>query len=492
MILLKDILYKVSIRATSGDMEAAISGVQFDSRKVEPGNLFVAVKGTQVDGHDFITTAIEKGAIAILAETDPQQIDSLTWISTDSSSAALGIVACNFYGNPSAQLALVGVTGTNGKTTIATLLHQLFRTLGYNSGLLSTICNKINETELSASHTTGDALQINKLLRQMVDSGCTHCFMEASSHAIDQNRIAGLKFAGAIFTNITHDHLDYHLTFAGYIRAKKKFFDQLPSSAFALVNLDDSNGPVMLQNTRAKKYKYSVRAVADFRAKIISDSMQGLELEINNQKVWFSLIGKFNAYNVIAVYGAATLLGEDPESVLLALSSMKPVNGRFERVLLKSKKIAIVDYAHTPDALKNVLNTIKNARTSSEQVITVLGCGGNRDREKRPIMADIACKFSDRVIFTSDNPRNEEPEAIIEEMKAGVSPVDFRKTITIVDRYEALKTALAMAMDGDIILVAGKGHEEYQEIKGVKRDFSDRKILVELDQLMYNNKPGKQ
>ncbi len=491
MILLKDILYKVSIRATSGDMEAAISGVQFDSRKVEPGNLFIAVKGTQVDGHDFISTAIEKGAGAILAETDPQQIGSITWISTENSSKALGIVAGNFYGNPSEKLTLVGVTGTNGKTTIATILHQLFRNLGYNSGLLSTICNKINETELSASHTTGDALQINKLLGQMVDAGCTHCFMEASSHAIDQNRIAGLKFAGAVFTNITHDHLDYHVTFAAYIKAKKKFFDDLPSSAFALVNLDDSNGPVMFQNTRAAKYSYSIRSVADFRAKIVSDTMQGMELEINNLKIWFNLIGKFNAYNILAVYGAATILGEDAESVLVALSSMVPVNGRFERVPLKSKKIAIVDYAHTPDALKNVLNTIKNARTTSEQVITVIGCGGNRDREKRPVMADIACKFSDRVIFTSDNPRNEEPEAIIAEMKAGVSPVDFRKTITIVDRYEALKTALALAVDFDIILVAGKGHEDYQEIKGVKRAFSDRKTLIELDELMYNDKPGK-
>ena len=490
MILLKDILYKVSLQATSGDMNIPIEKVQFDSRKVEKGDLFVAVKGTQVDGHEFIQSAIDKGASAIVCEEKINPRKNLTIVQTESSSRALGIIASNYYGNPSSKLKLVGVTGTNGKTTIVSLLFTLFRKLGYNAGLLSTILNKINDEELASTHTTGDALQINALLKKMVDAGCTHCFMEASSHAIDQNRITGLSYDIAVFTNITHDHIDYHQTFDAYIRAKKKLFDELDSGAFALVNTDDKRGKIMLQNTKAERRTFSVKTMSDFKAKILSNSLQGLELDIENFRIWFNLIGDFNAYNLAATFGVGVLLDEDPEQVLVTLSSLKPVPGRFERVPLKSKIIAIIDYAHTPDALKNVLKTIENVRTKNEQVITVIGCGGNRDKEKRPIMAEIACSLSDRVILTSDNPRDEEPEMIIEEMKLGVRPSDFRKVLSITDRKEAIKTSLAMAKDEDIILIAGKGHEEYQEIKGVKKDFSDKKILLELEDLMSNENPG--
>ena len=491
MILLKDILYKVSLQSTSGDMNIPIAGVQFDSRKVEKGDLFVAVKGTQVDGHDFIQGAIDKGAVAIVSQEKQSPADGITIVKTDDSSRALAIIASNFYGNPSSKLKLIGVTGTNGKTTIVTLLYNLFRKLGYNTGLLSTILNKINSEEVSATHTTGDALQINKLLRQMVDVGCTHCFMESSSHAIDQNRIAGLQFDIAVFTNITHDHLDYHQTFDAYIKAKKKFFDELSSDAFALVNTDDKRGRIMLQNTQAQKRTFGVKSMGDFKAKILSNSLQGLELDIDNQKVWFNLIGDFNAYNLLAAFGVARLLGESPDDALVALSSLTAVPGRFEKIQLKANVIAIIDYAHTPDALNNVLKTIENARTKNEQVITVVGCGGNRDKDKRPIMAEIACKLSDKVIFTSDNPRDEEPQSIIDDMQKGVPPAAFRKTLTVVDRKEAIKTALALSDDHDIILVAGKGHEDYQEIKGVKKDFSDKKVLIELDAMMYNDKTGQ-
>lgn len=491
MILLKDILYKVSLEATSGDMNIPIKKVHFDSRKVEKGDLFVAVKGTQVDGHKFIQSAIEKGASAIVCEEKINPLENTTLVQTESSSRALGIIASNYYGNPSSKLKLVGVTGTNGKTTIVSLLFNLFRKLGYNAGLLSTILNKINDEELASTHTTGDALQINALLKKMVDAGCTHCFMEASSHAIDQNRIAGLSYDIAVFTNITHDHLDYHQTFDAYIRAKKKLFDELESDAFALVNTDDKRGKIMLQNTKAERRTFSVKTMSDFKAKILSNSLQGLELDIDNFRIWFNLIGDFNAYNLAAAFGVGVLLDEDPEQVLVALSSLKAVPGRFERIPLKSKIIAIIDYAHTPDALKNVLKTIENVRTKNEQVITVIGCGGNRDKEKRPIMAEIACSLSDRVIFTSDNPRDEEPESIIEEMKLGVRASDFRKVLSITDRKEAIKTSLALANDEDIILIAGKGHEEYQEIKGVKRDFSDKKTLLELEGLMSNENPDQ-
>jgi UDP-N-acetylmuramoyl-L-alanyl-D-glutamate--2,6-diaminopimelate ligase len=491
MMLLKDILYKVSLQASSGDMNMPVAGVQFDSRMVEKGDLFVAVKGTHVDGHAFIQNAIEKGAVAIVSQEPIEPAEGTTMVQCHDSSRALATIASNFYGNPSSKLKLVGVTGTNGKTTTVTLLYNLFRKLGYNTGLLSTILNKINDEIVSATHTTGDALQINKLLSKMVAAGCTHCFMEASSHAIDQNRIAGLSYDVAVFTNITHDHLDYHQTFDAYIKAKKKFFDELPSGAFALVNNDDKRARVMLQNTSAHKRTYGVKSMGDFKARILSNSLQGLELDIDNRRIWFNLIGDFNAYNILAAYAVALLLDENAEEVLVELSSMNAVPGRFERIPLKSKITAIVDYAHTPDALSNVLQTIDNARTRNEQVITVVGCGGNRDKEKRPLMAEIACKLSDRVIFTSDNPRDEAPEAIIEEMQKGVSPSHFRKTISVVDRREAIKTALAMSNENDIILIAGKGHETYQEIKGVKKDFSDKQTLIELESLMYNDKTGQ-
>jgi UDP-N-acetylmuramoyl-L-alanyl-D-glutamate--2,6-diaminopimelate ligase len=489
MILLKDILYKVSLKATSGDMNIPIGKVQFDSRKVEKGDLFVAVRGTQVDGHKFIQSAIEKGASAVVCEDDLPTVQNVTMVQTEDSSRALGIMASNYYGNPSSKLKLIAVTGTNGKTTIVTLLYRLFRKIGYNTGLLSTISNKINDRELASTHTTGDALQINELLHNMLLEGCTHCFMEASSHAIDQNRTAGLSFDIAVFTNITHDHLDYHETFDAYIKAKKKLFDELNPGSFALVNTDDKRGKIMLQNTRAEKKTYGIRTMSDFKAKIISNSLEGLELEIDNFKIWFNLIGDFNAYNLSAAYGVCVLLGEDPEEILVALSSLEPVMGRFERVQLRNKITAIIDYAHTPDALSNVLKTIASVRTKNEQVITVVGCGGNRDKGKRPLMADIACRLSDRVIFTSDNPRDEDPATIIEEMKLGVRPSDFRKMLSIIDRKEAIKTSLTLAKENDIILIAGKGHEEYQEIKGKKKDFSDKRTLLELEALMFNDDP---
>lgn len=488
MKLLKDILYKVSIQATSGDMNIPIEQVQFDSRKVGKGDLFVAVKGTQVDGHEYIQDAINQGASAIIYQHDIALSESVTMVQTENSSLALGIIASNYYGNPSSKLILNGVTGTNGKTTIVSLLYNLFRKLGYQAGLLSTILNKINDDELPSTHTTGDALQINHLLKKMVDAGCTHCFMEVSSHAIDQNRISGLNFDIAVFTNITHDHLDYHLTFDSYIKAKKKLFDNLKPGSFALVNSDDKRGKIMLQNTKAEKRTFGLKSMSNFKAKILSNSLHGLELDIDNFKIWFNLIGDFNAYNLIASYGVGVLLGEDPEEVLVALSAMEPVQGRFECIRLKRNITAIIDYAHTPDALDNVLKTITKVRTHNEQVITVIGCGGNRDKEKRPLMADIACKMSNRVILTSDNPRDEEPETIIKDMKRGVRASDFKKTLTVVDRKEAIKTALALSNDNDIILIAGKGHEQYQEIKGERKAFSDRKTLLELEKLMSNNK----
>ena len=486
MILLKDILYKVPLKAASGDMNIPIQKVQFDSRKVEEGDLFVAVKGTQVDGHEYIELAISSGAKAIVCEQEIHPVKDITIVRTENSSKALGIIASNYFDNPSTKIKLIGVTGTNGKTTIVTLLYNLFRKLGYNIGMLSTIHNKINDQVIASTHTTGDAIQINELLKKMVDAGCTHCFMEASSHAIDQNRTAGLSYDVAVFTNISHDHLDYHETFDEYINAKKKLFDELNPGSFALVNTDDKRGRIMLQNTRAERKTFGVKSISDYKAKILSNSLQGLELDIDNFKIWFNLIGDFNAYNIAAAYGVSVLLGEDPEETLVALSSLKPVPGRFERIPLKRNIIAIIDYAHTPDALGNVLKTISNVRTKNEQVITVIGCGGNRDKEKRPIMGEIACKFSDKAIFTSDNPRNEDPEAIIEEMKKGVRASDFKKLLAIVDRKEAIKTSLLLAEDNDIILIAGKGHEEYQEIKGEKTDFSDKKVLLELESLMFN------
>lgn len=487
MKLLKDILYKVSLISTKGDMDIAVNKLGFDSRKVESGDLFVAMKGTQVDGHDFIDVVLEKGASCIVCESLPPTLrDSVTYVQVVDAAKALGMMAANFYNHPSTKLTLVAVTGTNGKTTMVTLLHQLFSELGYRVGLLSTVENRINETVLPATHTTPDALSINDMLTQMLEAGCTHCFMEASSHAIVQERTAGLQIAGAVFTNISHDHLDYHETFDAYIKAKKKLFDELPGSAFSLINADDKRGLVMLQNTKAKKYSYALRSPSDFKAKVLSNTLHGLELDINQQSVWFRLIGEFNAYNLLGVYGTAIILGEEEEEVLRQLSQLRGAQGRFEQVFYK-EITAIVDYAHTPDALENVLKTIHKLRTGGEKLITVVGCGGNRDKTKRPIMAKVATQYSDKIILTSDNPRNEEPMDILRDMETGINPVDMRKTLTISERREAIKAACGMAEKGDIILIAGKGHETYQEIKGVKHPFDDREIVKEMLRLIHSS-----
>lgn len=480
MKLLKDILYKAGLIEVIGSTNVAIMGISFDSRRIEKDSLFVAVKGTQRDGHAYITEVVTKGAIAILCEDLPEALnDKVTYIKVKDTTAALGIIAGNFYDNPSAAIKLVGVTGTNGKTTTVTLLFNLFKKLGYKVGLISTVKNQINSDVLLATHTTPDAIQLNALLRQMVDKGCTHCFMEVSSHAVVQNRIAGIHFTGAVFTNITHDHLDYHITFDEYIKAKKRFFDQLGSDAFALTNKDDANGEIMLQNTKALKRTYSLRSMADFKCKIVENQFSGLLLNIDNQEVWSKLIGSFNAYNLLAVYAAAVLLKEDKTNVLTTLSSLNSVEGRFQYIRTDDGRIGIVDYAHTPDALTNVLKTIADIRTGNEKVITVVGCGGDRDAAKRPMMAKIACDLSNKVILTSDNPRSEDPEAIIKQMQKGVDAVNNKKTISITDRSEAIKTACSYAKPGDIILVAGKGHEKYQEIKGVKHPFDDMQVLQE-------------
>lgn len=479
MAILKDILYKASITSSSGNTGIEISSIEFDSRRVKKGTAFVAVRGTQADGHDFIEKAIQMGASAIVCEKLPDFLsEKVTFIEVKDSSFALGVMASNFYGNPSTKLKIVAVTGTNGKTTTVTLLFQLFRKRGYNVGLLSTVTNKINDREIPSTHTTPDPLKLNELLSEMVKEGCTHAFMEASSHAIVQHRISGLTFAGAIFTNITHDHLDYHGTFDAYIEAKKRLFDNLPSTAFALVNVDDKRGLVMLQNTKAEKKTFALKTVCDFKGKVLSNTIHGLEMEVNGQQVWFKLIGDFNAYNLLGVYAAAVMLGEDAQEVLTSLSDLPAAPGRFEQIVSESKITGIVDYAHTPDALQNVLETIKEFK-ENKKVITVVGCGGNRDATKRPIMADIAAKFSDKVILTSDNPRNEKPEDILEQMEKGVKATDKKKVETILDRKEAIKKAVSEANPGDIVLVAGKGHETYQEIQGVKHLFDDRKVLAE-------------
>lgn len=487
MAALKDILYRVHITSTSGDMNIDVKGIAFDSRKVQPGYLFIAVKGTQSDGHSFIEKAVSNGAVAVVGEKLPEAIsEKITYVTVKESAKALGIVANNFYGSPSTKIKLIGVTGTNGKTTVATLLFKLFTSLGYRCGMLSTVVNRIVDKDIPATHTTPDPIQINELLVKMLEEKCTHCFIEVSSHAVDQGRIEGLNFVGALFTNITHDHLDYHHTFESYIRAKKRFFDGLSSDAFALVNVDDKRGMVMVQNSKAKKQTYGLKKMADFKGKIITNSIEGLELEIGERNVWFKLIGDFNAYNLLAVYGASCLLGEDPEMVLMKLSALTGASGRFELVLPGSKFTAIVDYAHTPDALKNVLETIEHFRSGNEQVIAVVGCGGDRDRTKRPLMAAIACKYSNKVIFTSDNPRGEDPLEIIHEMQKGVGISEAKKTLVMVDREEAIKTACMMARDKDIILVAGKGHENYQEIKGVKYPFDDKEVLTRMLKMFAN------
>jgi UDP-N-acetylmuramoyl-L-alanyl-D-glutamate--2,6-diaminopimelate ligase len=480
MKLLKDILYKVGLIEIIGSTNVAITAISFDSRKIEKDSLFVAVKGTLSDGHKYIDDTIGKGAIAVLCEELPKTInDKITYIKVNDTSAALGIIAGNFYDNPSESILLVGVTGTNGKTTTVTLLFNLFKKMGYKVGLLSTVKNQINNDIIPATHTTPDSIQLNALLRQMLDKGCTHCFMEVSSHAVVQNRIAGIHFAGAIFTNITHDHLDYHKTFDEYIKAKKRFFDLLSPDAFALTNKDDANGEVMLQNTKASKKTYSLRAMADFRCKVVENQFSGLFLNIDNHEMWSKLIGNFNAYNLLAVYATAVLLKKDKTNVLTTLSTLSSVEGRFQYVRTDNGIVGIVDYAHTPDALVNVLKTINDIRTGNEQVITVVGCGGDRDATKRPVMAKIACDLSNKVILTSDNPRSEEPEAIIQQMQKGVDGVNYKKTLSITDRREAIKTACSIAKPGDIILVAGKGHEKYQEVKGVKHAFDDMLVLQE-------------
>ncbi len=481
MKLLRDILYKVKLMEISGPTDVEVTQITFDSRNIQRGSLFVAVKGTQVDGHQFIEQAIKKNASVIVCEQLPAELSrEVTFVQVRNSSDALGVIANNFYDEPSAKLKLVAVTGTNGKTTTVTLLYRLFRQLGFKAGLLSTVQNQINDEIIASTHTTPDAIQLTALLNKMVKAGCEYCFMEASSHAIIQNRVSGLQFAGAVFTNITHDHLDYHKTFKEYIEAKKKLFDDLPSSAFSLVNIDDRNGKVMVQNTKAKVYTYSLKKAADFRLKILENAFNGLLVMIDNQEVYTKLVGEFNAYNILAVYSTATLLGAEKIQVLKVISQLHAAEGRFDYFITPRKKIiGIVDYAHTPDALKNVLSSINSIRTGNEQVITVVGCGGNRDKDKRPVMARIACELSNKIVLTSDNPRNEEAETIIQQMQEGVNASCKRKVLSIIDRKEAIKTACSLAQAGDIILLAGKGHEKYQEIKGEKFPFDDKEILKE-------------
>lgn len=485
MKLLKDICKGIIDPAGLHKPEQEIIALVFDSRKVVPGSLFFAVRGTVVDGHHFIDQAIASGAVAIICEEIPEnQNQNITYIKVTDAAAALGLAAANFYDHPSAKLKLVGVTGTNGKTTIVTLLFKLFRDLGYKCGMLSTVENRINSEIIPATHTTPDPLALNQLLNEMVESGCDYAFMEVSSHSVVQHRITGLQFAGALFSNITHDHLDFHKTFDQYLKAKKAFFDGLPATAFALTNLDDKNGRVMLQNTKANQKTYALKSMADFKARIIENQFGGLLLNIDDQEVWFKLVGSFNAYNLLAVYGAAILLDQDKEKVLTVLSSLSGAEGRFDYIVSSRKIIGIVDYAHTPDAVQNVLSTIKNIRKGNEQVITVIGCGGDRDKTKRPVMASVACDWSDKVILTSDNPRSEEPDQIIRDMEAGISPDQQRKVFAIADRKEAIKAACHLAQPDDIILLAGKGHEKYQEIKGVKYPFDDKQILAEQFKLM--------
>ena len=475
---IKEIIVNCNLLELIGDKDIDITKVSFDSRTVEPGTMFFAVKGTQTDGHAYIDTALEKGASAIVCEKLPKKLqDGVTYIRVDNSAYVLGVGASNFYGNPSRSLKLVGVTGTNGKTTIATLLYRLFTDAGYACGLLSTIENIVDHEVIPSTHTTPDPVELNALLRKMVDHQCEYAFMEVSSHSIDQNRIAGLHFAGGIFTNLTHDHLDYHKTMANYRNAKKKFFDDLPASAFALTNLDDKNGSVMLQNTKAKKLSYALKHDADFKGIVLESHFDGMLMKVNNTEMYTRLVGGFNASNILAIYGAATALGFDKDELLVEISKLNGANGRFDMVRSDSGIVGIVDYAHTPDALENVLKTINEVRKHKETLITVVGCGGNRDTTKRPEMAAVAVKLSDKVILTSDNPRDEEPDEIIRQMKEGVAVEEMRKVLSITDRHEAIRTAVALANKGDIILLAGKGHEDYQIIKGVKRHFDDKEEL---------------
>ena len=475
MMKLKTLVNRLDVLEVKGDMERDICGVQIDSRQVADGHLFIAVRGTVADGHNYIDKALEKGAVAILCETIPENADEkVAYVRVENTEQVVGQVATTFYGAPTSKMKLVGVTGTNGKTTIATVLYEMFRYMGHKVGLLSTVCNYIDGVAIPTEHTTPDPITLNALLAQMVEAGCEYVFMEVSSHSIVQNRIGGLTFAGGLFTNITRDHLDYHKTFENYIKAKKLFFDRLPKEAFAITNVDDKNGMVMVQNTQAQVKTYSVQSPADFKAKIIECHFEGMYLNINGKEVGVQFIGQFNVSNLLAVYGAAVMLGKEEQEVLVALSAMKPVNGRFEALRSPSGYTAIVDYAHTPDALENVLNAIHGVLDGKGEVITVCGAGGNRDKGKRPLMAREAVKQSDRVIITSDNPRFEEPQDIINDMLAGLDEEQMKKVIAIVDRRQAIKTACMMAKSGDVILVAGKGHEDYQDVKGVKHHFDDK------------------
>jgi len=477
---LKQILKNCKTIKIKGDIDIIIDNITFNSSDVKKGSLFIAIKGTRVDGHNFIESAEKSGAIAVICSNFPEKCNkNVTYILVKDTGYSLGIIASNFYDKPTEKLKLVGVTGTNGKTTIATLLFELYRSLGFKVGLFSTVCNRINDTIIPSTHTTPDPIALNCVFQKMVNQGCEYAFMEVSSHAIDQKRIAGLNFKGGVFTNITLDHLDYHKTFDKYIKAKKGFFDSLNKNAFALTNIDDKNGMVMLQNTKAKKYTYSLQTLADFKCRIIENQITGLQLNIDGVDVWFNLIGKYNAYNLLAIYATAILLGAEKNEVLEKLSALKAVEGRFDYIANSDKTIGIVDYAHTPDALKNILSTINDIRTGDEQVITVFGAGGDRDSSKRPIMAKIACELSDKVIITSDNPRSEDPEQIIFDILKGVDISNKKKVLVIENREQAINTACSLSKKGDIILIAGKGHEKYQEIKGVKHHFDDKEILYE-------------
>jgi UDP-N-acetylmuramoyl-L-alanyl-D-glutamate--2,6-diaminopimelate ligase len=481
VIILKDILYKVAIEVVKGSTDLPVNKIEFDSRKIQENDIFVAIRGTVSNGHDFIEKAINLGATAIVCDTLPQIIvTGVTYIQVKDTNTALAYLAANFYNNPSHNLKLVGITGTNGKTTIASLLYQLFKKAGYKVGLLSTVKIMVDDLEYKATHTTPDSLTINYYLSEMNVAGVEYCFMEVSSHGVHQKRTEGLHFAGGVFTNLSHDHLDYHATFAEYRDVKKSFFDHLPKTAFALTNVDDKNGAVMFQNTSARKLTYALKSYADYKAQILENQLSGLLLKINESEVWVRLIGTFNAYNLLAIYGTAVELGLDKLEVLRLLSELESVSGRFQYIVSDQKITAVVDYAHTPDALENVIKTINDIRTNNEQLITVVGCGGDRDKTKRPIMAHIASSLSNKVIITSDNPRTEDPVDIIAEMEKGVQPQNQKKTLSIVDRKQAIKTACQLAGPNDIILIAGKGHETYQEIQGVRHDFDDMKIVKEL------------
>jgi UDP-N-acetylmuramoyl-L-alanyl-D-glutamate--2,6-diaminopimelate ligase len=477
---LQEILYGVSIVNLVGHTSRDIHALSFDSRQVAEDSIFFAIKGSLSDGHIYIDQTIKAGATVVICEVMPEMLqEDVTYIEVKDSHIALGKMAANFYGNPSTRIKLIGITGTNGKTTIATLLFKLYRELGYQVGLISTVQNQIDEEIIPATHTTPNPIALNELLNQMVEAGCVYCFMEVSSHAVSQHRIEGLHFTGGVFSNLSHDHLDFHKTFDNYLKAKKAFFDLLPKTAFALVNADDKNGLVMLQNTKALKKTYALKQLADYKARIIENQFSGLNLEVDQVDVFFKLVGSFNAYNLLAVYGTAMLLGEEKLNVLTLLSSLTGAEGRFDYVSNQQQIIGIVDYAHTPDAIQNVLSTIQDIRKGTEQVITIIGCGGDRDKTKRPIMAQVACDWSDKVILTADNPRTEDPQVILQEMEAGVSPTNKRKTLTIADRKEAIKTACHLAKPGDIILLAGKGHEKYQEINGIRYHFDDKEVLME-------------